>query len=896
MSRVWIWSSRRAVQQCGEMLAASGVTCVQGMPKGGYRFPDESRPIVVLADAEQILEINDTPGENPWGWVVLRDDSSHSVLDLPDWVDLVLPASIRPEDLTRAVKKLLQRLERDFGSSVDVAEGKNTEQELKESEERFRLIFHTSPDSIVISRASDGLIVDANDATYKLTGYRRDELVGQTTLERKIWFDARQRKVLIDQLRKDGEVSNFETTFCMKDGSTIIGLISARLMVWNSDLYLLAVVRDITEMLQTQKAIQTSERRLRLAIEAANEGLWERDVKSDEVFFSKRYYRMLGYDADEIPEVYQTWIDFLHPDDRDEASERMTRYLRGEIPNYENTFRLRTKSGDYRWITTRGEVVEWDDDGSPRRIVGVHLDVHDRILAERKLQESEAKYRALVENSYDIIARLDREARLLYVNHAVWRIFGLEADAVLGKRFEDLGFSEEFCRYIDESVRHVIAGGKPTAGRMDVDGPQGRVTLNCHLFPEMPEEGGEPTVLTSMTDVTELKQAQEERLLLQSQLIQSQKMEAIGRLAGGVAHDFNNLLTGITGNVSLAMVDAESNDSVMESLEQIKAAADRAADLNRQLLTFSRKRRVRLQTVDLNRTATNVIRMLDRLIGEEIVVRSYLETELTPVLADPAMIEQVLINLSVNARDAMPRGGTLKISTANVELDSVFCQRYSLVKPGLHARISVRDSGVGMTDEVLQHLFEPFFTTKAKGKGTGLGLAMVYGIVQQHRGTIVVDSRLMEGTRFDLYFPATAQDAIGDEEKPSVKQAVLPRGGERLLVVEDEKIVREIAVKTLKRQGYHVLSADGASNAMVVFENNPDIDLLLSDVVMPGLNGRELAEILTAEKPDLKVLLTSGYSEEIIAHHGVLDAGLNFLPKPYSPQELVQRVRALLDS
>lgn len=384
-----------------------------------------------------------------------------------------------------------------------------------------------------------------------------------------------------------------------------------------------------------------------------------------------------------------------------------------------------------------------------------------------------------------------------------------------------------------------------------------------------------------------------ERNRLQDQLQQAMKMEAVGRLAGGIAHDFNNLLTSIICNMELAKHGLSQSDPLAQNISEASDAARSAAALTHQLLAFSRKQIIEPKVLNLNDLVGNIQKMLARLIGEDIEFKTFLGEELGSVRIDAGQFEQVLVNLAVNARDAMPDGGVLIVETANAELDENYCARHPGIQPGKYVLLAVSDTGQGMSDEVKQRLFEPFFTTKAMERGTGLGLATTFGAVKQVGGSIEVYSELGQGTTFKIYLPRVdAQPAklITDSPLPEVLH-----GTETVFVVEDEPSLRAMVLKILKRFGYRTLQAPNGGEAFILAEQySGPIDLLMTDVVMPGMNGRELAKRLAKLHPEMKVLFTSGYTENVIVHHGVVDENLNFLGKPYSPEELVRKIREVI--
>jgi signal transduction histidine kinase len=394
---------------------------------------------------------------------------------------------------------------------------------------------------------------------------------------------------------------------------------------------------------------------------------------------------------------------------------------------------------------------------------------------------------------------------------------------------------------------------------------------------------------------TEHLHSEEEKAALQEQFRQSQKMEAIGRLGGGIAHDFNNLLTIIKGYSQLSLLDLKENDPLWGNIQEIQKATQRATDLTRQLLAFSRRQILDLKVIYLNTFLQDLDKMLHRILGEDIELTTLVADDLGKVKIDPSQLEQVILNLAVNARDAMPSGGKLTLETANVELDEEYARAHIGVTPGRYIRLSVSDTGIGMPKEVKENVFEPFFTTKEKGKGTGLGLSTVYGIVKQIGGNIWVYSEPEHGTTFKIYLPRVEEEL--DSLKLRDETDSLPRGSETVLLVEDEPLVRDLAHRLLKQQGYNVLEAANGVQALRVAQEHAGetIHLLQTDVVMPQMGGKELANQLKILRPEVKVLYTSGYTDDAIVHHGVLEPGINFLQKPFSPATLAQKVREVLD-
>ena len=403
------------------------------------------------------------------------------------------------------------------------------------------------------------------------------------------------------------------------------------------------------------------------------------------------------------------------------------------------------------------------------------------------------------------------------------------------------------------------------------------------------------TYCKKVQDIALRKKAEEEKSMLEAQLRHVQKMDAIGLLAGGIAHDFNNLLMPIIGYVELGMMKLSPETELYTDLKRVREATARATDLTRQILAFSRKQVFEMQVIDLNSVVADFKKMVKRLIGEDIDLQVFPELDLYEIKADKGQLEQVLMNLAVNARDAMPAGGKLTIKTANVYLDKAYLKQSAAARPpGLYVMLAVSDTGCGMDAETRQKIFEPFFTTKEKGKGTGLGLSTVFGIIKQHGGCIRVDSEPGRGTTFKIYLPQ-AEGTAQTREMTTAEPAVLC-GMETVLVVEDDELVRQLVCKTLTSCGYNVLEATDPKDALrLASENRETLGLLLTDVIMPGMNGKELYRKTAAIHPDIEVLYMSGYTNDVIAHHGILDEGVNFLQKPFTVQNLTQKVRQVFE-
>lgn len=515
--------------------------------------------------------------------------------------------------------------------------------------------------------------------------------------------------------------------------------------------------------------------------------------------------------------------------------------------------------------------------------------VVDLEKTEQALRESEERLRTIIEMAPDGVFFTDASGRFIEVNEAACRQLGYTREQLLQRSVLDI-VSRERSELAGERIRTPkTSGAYYESCHIRSDGTEVPVELGVAKIMFR----GQPLTVGVARDITDRKRAEAERARLEEQYRQAQKMESVGRLAGGIAHDFNNLLTVINGYSDLMLGGLRSGDPVREYADQIRQAGGRAASLTQQLLAFSRKQVILPKPLDLNLIIAEAEKMLRRLVGEDIVVKTVLNPSLGVVMADPGQMHQVLMNLAVNARDAMPNGGELIIETANVELGEQDVADSLGVKSGSYVMMAITDNGVGMDEETHRHMFEPFFTTKGKGEGTGLGLSMVYGIVRQSEGWIKVDSEPGKGTTFKIYLSRIDACKLADDVDKS--KTLDLRGSETILVVEDQEEVRKLAANVLRSYGYHVLAAAGGADAMLLAARHPgDIHLMITDVVMPGMTGRELADKQKPLRPQMKVLYTSGYTDNVIAHRGVLEPGLFYLSKPYTPQTLAEKVREVL--
>ena len=644
------------------------------------------------------------------------------------------------------------------------------------------------------------------------------------------------------------------------------------------------IITNITARQKLEEILRESEGKYRLLVENSNELIL---VAQDGVirFVNGKSSDFLGYTPEEVTD--KPFSDYIHPEDRKMVLDRHLRRLKGEILPGVYPFRVVHRTGDERWVELNAVMIQWE--GKPATI-NLLSDITRRKRADDALRASEKKYQSLFHNSQVALFRTHVDGRLIEINQRYAELAGYStvedcmAEFVPGRAWADPEARNEFVRILQEK-----GGATDYEARIiRRDGTQAWILFSATIFPEQGFIEG------SIIDITGRKQAEAEQEKLQDQLTQAQKMESVGRLAGGVAHDFNNMLGVILGHTELALEQVQPPHPLHTDLTEIQKAAQRSADLTKQLLTFARKQIISPQILDLNRTVKNMISMLQRLIGEDIDLIWKPAKNLWPVKMDPSQIDQILANLCVNARDAITGVGKLTIETGMKTFDEDYCREHTDFVPGDFALLAVSDDGCGMDKQTMDKLFEPFFTTKGVGKGTGLGLATIYGIVKQNNGFINVYSEPGQGTTFRIYIPRSAPEE--DAPKMQASAVSMPGGTETVLLVEDEAAILQMTRMMLERKGYRVLPAGSPTEAMSLAKAHEGvIHLLITDVFMPEMNGRDLAGRLTALYPNLKLLFMSGYTANVIAHQGILDEGVSFIQKPFSMADFVLQVRRVLD-
>ena len=654
---------------------------------------------------------------------------------------------------------------------------------------------------------------------------------------------------------------------------------------------------EITARKKMEQALRESEQRLELALRGADLGLWDWNIQTGQTMWDDRAIAMIGYAREEVEPGFRFWKGLVHPEDWLRISDAINGHLQGRLAHFDAEFRMRSKSGEWLWIRCRGRVVERDEAGKPVRMTGTTLDTTERRRAEDILRESEARYRAVFNNAAVGINLSDQNGRFLTLNAGSTNILGYTQEDLQGRTIFDVTHPEDV-KDARERFFALVSGTTGSYRREKRYVRKDGVVVWADLSVSgIRNAAGElQAVLSVFVDITDRKRAEDERASLRNQLLQAQKMQAIGTLTGGIAHDFNNMLTIILGYSELLLDETPDSDPKHSDLEKIVQTAHSGADLVQRLLTFSRQTEARPRRLNLNDQIRQIDKLLSKTIPKMVEIRLVLADDLAPVRADPAHMEQVVMNLAVNASEAMPDGGTLTVETRNVVLDEASSRAHHGTKPGNYVLLRVSDTGCGMDAETMDRMFDPFFTTKGwdSRKGTGLGLPVVQGAIQQHGGCIECLSEPGKGTTFAIYLPVAAEDS--ESEEAAGKPIMPPGGDETILLVEDEHHIRDLGKRYLNRAGYTVLEAGNGKEALALYKSeNGRISLIILDLIMPEMGGKQCMEQLVTIDPGVKVLIASGYSSGG-AENEILRLGAKgYVSKPFDMRQLLRAVRDVLD-
>ena len=780
------------------------------------------------------------------------------------------------EQLINELNKLRQRI-----GELEAADSKHKQARdaLRESEEKYRNLTERASDGIAIIQ--DKIVKYVNQRLVDMWDHDVEEMIG-TQFANYIHPEEIEKMVEIYEQRLGGkEVKpTRQTALLRRDGSKICVELNGGVITHEGRPADLVIIRDISERTLVEMALKKSEEKYRHLVENLNDVIFSLDMNGDFTFVSQAVESMVGYKPSEIKG--KPFTQFVHLDHLPVLKKHFQDVISGSGRNSE--YRVFKSDGETLCVRSSSMPIYEGD-----RIVGMQgilTDITERKQMEEALRESEKRYRLLFDNANDAIF-IVQDGAIKFSNPKTREMGGYTADELAGISFVDFIHPDDREMVLERHKRRLRGDEFESVYSFKILNKAGEeLWVNMNSVVTMWE--GKPATLNFLRDITAHKR-------LEAQFQQAQKMEAIGTLAGGISHDFNNLLQAILGYTQILLLDKQSKDPDFARLREIEKSAQRASELTQQLLTFSRKVKSKLRPVNLSQEARQVEKLLRRTIPKMIDIQLHLDEKLQIINADPAQMEQVLMNLAVNARDAMLDGGKLVIGTENVDLDEDYCKVHLDAVPGKCVLLSVSDTGHGMDKETLEHIFEPFYTTKETGKGTGLGLSMVYGIVKNHGGYIMCYSEPGEGTTFKIYFPVI--EAWGMEQGTESKEEYMPEGGsETILLVDDEELLRELGEEMLTRFGYTVLKAPDGESALELYrEKKGVISLTILDLIMPGMGGKKCLEELLRMDPEAKVVIASGYSINGHTRNAIEAGAKGFIGKPYNVNQVLRMVRDVLD-
>ncbi|HXE66682.1 MAG TPA: PAS domain S-box protein [Rhodanobacteraceae bacterium] len=747
-----------------------------------------------------------------------------------------------------------------------------------ESNEFYEMLFVANPLPMWVFGIATGRFLAVNAQACKQYGYSEEEFLAMTISDIRP-PDENTRLAGVRSTGPSGHREFGSWRHVRKDGTIINVEISSDDIVFRGVAARLVLAQDVTERVRAEAALRLSHERFDYVTRATADAVWDRNIADNSIWWNDGLQRLFGIPSEEVGGSIEWARERIHPDDREQVARTIGEAIRSGAEQWSCEYRFRRYDGTYAFVYDRGFVLR-EAAGRAVRVVGAITDLSDRKQREDRLREQAT----LLDRARDAIMVRGLDRRIRYWNRAAETIYGIPREQAIGKRVEDIVAHDDPVAF-EAADAEVFEKGE-WSGRLQQTAAGGKtVTVDGH-WTLLRDENGDPAgILKIHTNVSE-------RVDLERRLAQSQKLEAIGQLTGGIAHDFNNLLTVIVGNADTLSEELQQQPDVLPLVDMIRTAGERGAELTRHLLAFARRQALEPRTVHPDELVDGMRNLLRRTLGENVELAVNHAADVAPVSVDPAQFESALLNLCINARDAMPGGGKLMIETENVVLDENYAGQRVDVVPGDYVRISISDTGTGMSAEDAARAFEPFFTTKARGKGTGLGLSMVYGFVKQSGGHVAIYSELGHGTVVTLYLRRARGQ---DEPVARVEPGDVAGHGERILLVEDDDLVRKHAVQLLESLGYGVVVASNGPEALEVLRSGVPCDLLFTDVIMPGgMTGPRLAEAAHALRPGLPVLYTSGYTENAIVHHGRVDPGVNLLHKPYRKPELAAKLRLVL--
>jgi two-component system, cell cycle sensor histidine kinase and response regulator CckA len=712
-------------------------------------------------------------------------------------------------------------------------------------------------------------------------GFKKEEVVGRSVFE--LYKD---NKEILGNIRRAMNGESFSSV--VRSAGRVFQTHYKPVLSENNIVEVTGIAFDITEHQDAKDHLRESEERFQILAENIPGVIYlcNNDDEYSTIYINRQIELITGYSMDEFENGTVTIAQLIHPDDKANVVRYINEMVEAQKP-FEISYRMKHKDGSWKWVSEIGVGVIRND--RPVMLEGFITDISDQKMIENALKESEEKLRKIVEKSNDAIYVIQGK-QFVMINDKFQEIFGYSESEVLSPGFTFMNLLDEDSIPLIEERRRKRERGEDVSDRISFIGrtkDQKKIHVEASLATI--EWEGKSAVLGILRDMTSQRQ-------LEEQFRHSQKIEAVGRLAGGLAHDFNNILTAISGYAELVAAKVPDGQ-VKDNINEIITASDRATKLVQQLLAFSRRQVIKPIPVNLNAIITAMDSLLHRVVGENTELHTHFEETLGTIEIDPALVEQVIMNLVINARDAMPDGGILSVETFNTELSSEYGHMHPEVLPGKYVALAISDTGIGIAEDIRDQIYEPFFTTKEKGKGTGLGLSTVYGIVMQSGGHIWCYSEVANGTTFKIYFPRVDKEVppTVTTERTAVEE--VPKAmNETILIAEDEDSVRRFCANVLSDLGYNILQAKDGMEALQISQRHPEkIDLLVADIMMPGLNGKELAHKLCKERTSLKVIFISGYTNSVIVNRGILDPGIAFIQKPFTPKMLGIRVREVLD-
>ncbi len=765
-------------------------------------------------------------------------------------------------ELVRANEQLTQEVE----------ERKRAEEELGLQKTYFQRLFENSPEASVILDKEDR-IVDVNSEFEKLFEYSNEEIKGKYINDLIVSEDLIDEAKDLSQRTFECKVVKKKTVRKRKGGSLVDVSILGYPITFNGEqVGVYAIYKDITESKRAEEALRDSERQYRNLVDNALVGVYKTDLEGNILYVNEALIKMMEFESIDEMKSVGVLAQYSNLEDRDKLIATLSEW--GEVKNFEVD--LLTKTG-----TVKNVILTALLEGGV--ISGMILDISER----RQAVDESIRLAKAVEQAAESVIISDRSGTIQYVNPAFERLSGFTKEDIVGQNFRILKsdkHDEDFYRQMWKK----ISCGEGWAGRITNRMKDGSLCqFETTISPIRDNSGAIVSFVSVNRDVTQ-------EVALEAQLLQAQKMEAVGTLAGGIAHDFNNLLQIIQGYTEVLLHGVNEDPSNYEALQKIHCSAKRGAELTRQLLTFSRKVQSERRPLDLNQEVEQVKNLLERTIPKMIEIELHLDKTPAIISADPIQVEQALMNLAVNAMDAMSEGGKIIIETERATLDEKFCKTHLGARPGEYVLLTISDTGHGMNKEILEHVFEPFYTTKEIGKGTGLGLAMVYGIVKTHEGYILCYSELDSGTTFKIYLPALVQS--GHWREAGEGEDLLKGGDETILLVDDEEYIRELGVELLSDVGYEVLTAtDGESALQLYRKEQQRIDLVILDLVIPGMGGKKCYEEILKINPQAKILIVSGYSVNGPGKEAIEAGARGFVGKPFDVSHMLESVREILD-